>query len=427
MANFELKKKQALDLLYYEPYRIGHWVGFKDLTELHNTWLRGFLYEEDDQTLLAHRGSYKTTTLSLFLALAPIVLPRSNIIFFRKTDDDVTEVIRQAKKILRSGCVGELSRAIWGHEIQIITDTASSITTDLFDVPKGAEQILGIGIGTSITGKHADIVITDDIVNLTDRISRAEREKTKLRYMELQNICNRSGRFINTGTPWHKDDAISIMPNVTKYDCYHTGLINRAKLDGIRHSMSDSLFAANYELKHIADSDTLFHNPSFIYDETQLYGGTAHIDASYGGPDYTAYTIINPVTRTAFGKIWNKHVDKCLDEILLLHERFRAGTIRCEDNGDKGYLKKEIIGKGVPCVSYHEKTNKYIKISTYLLGVWNSLDWVAETDPEYMNMILDYNEHAEHDDAPDSAASLCRTLFYPKSHKAQVKTFKGGI
>lgn len=56
-----------------------------------------------------------------------------------------------------------------------------------------------MGIYASLTGKHADIVITDDIVNIKDRVSRAEREKTKLQYQELQNVKNRGGRFINTG------------------------------------------------------------------------------------------------------------------------------------------------------------------------------------------------------------------------------------
>lgn len=53
-------KQAVLDLLWNEPYKIGHWVGFKDLTTLHNEWLRSFLYADEDQTLLAHRGSYKT-------------------------------------------------------------------------------------------------------------------------------------------------------------------------------------------------------------------------------------------------------------------------------------------------------------------------------------------------------------------------------
>ena len=73
----------------------------------------------------------------------------------------------------------------------------------------GSYQLLGIGLRASITGKHAYYVITDDICNLTDRISRAERERTKLQYDELQNIRNRGGRIINLGTPWHKEDVFT--------------------------------------------------------------------------------------------------------------------------------------------------------------------------------------------------------------------------
>ena len=49
--------------------------------------------------------------------------------------------------------------------------------------------------------------------------------------------------------------------------------------------------------------------------------------------------------------------------------------------------------------------NKYVKITTHLYKHWKSIYWF-DTDPEYLNQILDYTEDAEHDDAPDSAASL---------------------
>ena len=238
-------KKRILDLLYDEPYLIGHWVGFKDLTTLHNEWLRSFLYSKDDQTLLAHRGSYKTTDLSLFLALHTVISPMENVMFFRKTDDDVTEVIQQSQKILRSGALRDIVRILYERDLVFERETASEIDTNLNTSTKGVPQVVGLGIGTSITGKHADIVVTDDIVNVKDRVSRAEREKTKTQYMELQNVKNRGGRFINTGTPWHKDDAISLMPNIKRYDCYSTGLIDRETLERLRNSMTDSLFAAN--------------------------------------------------------------------------------------------------------------------------------------------------------------------------------------
>ena len=407
------RKQAVLDLLWNEPYKIGHWVGFEDLTTLHNEWLRSFLYADGDQTLLAHRGSYKTTDLSLFLAIHIVIQPNENVMFFRKTDDDVTEVVTQAKKILQSGVMQRIVSDLYGTDLQLLKSNNSEIHTNLCTSTKGVSQVVGLGIGTSITGKHADIVVTDDIVNLKDRISRTERERTKIQYMELQNICNRGGRFINTGTPWHKEDAISIMPNVKRYDCYSTGLISREKLEQLRQGMSDSLFAANYELKHIADKDAMFKSPQFTKEKELIYGGMAHIDAAYDGADGTAFTILNKLKDgriIGFGKRWDKHVDDCLSEIGIYHRSLRAGSISCEKNADKGYLAKELRGLGYHVDPYSESMNKFVKISTYLRSNWKNIAWLEDTDPEYINEILDYSEFAEHDDSPDSAASILRKM-----------------
>lgn len=422
-----LSKEQIYNLLSENPVEIGHWMGFKDLTDLHNDWLKNFMYATDDQTLLSHRGSYKTTVLSLFLAIHTVTLPYETVMYFRKTDTDVTEVARQVQKMLSTGVFQQMSKALWGKPVQFTRYNGSEINTTLNSSTKGANQITGLGIGTSITGKHADIVITDDIVNLKDRVSRAERESTKLAFMELQNIKNRGGRFINTGTPWHKEDAISMMPNVRKYDCYSTGLISKEQLAGLRTSMSDSLFAANYELKHIADKDAMFKDPQYTSDESQIYGGRAHVDAAYGGEDYTAYTVIKEHpdgTYTAYGRLWQKHVDECLVEIVNIHAQMQAGSISCERNADKGYLAKELEELDFYVRTYHESMNKFLKISTYLRRAWNKIKWLDGTDPEYISMILDYTEHAEHDDAPDSAASLLREM---EKGTAHYQGFEGGI
>jgi len=52
--------------------------------------------------------------------------------------------------------------------------------------------------------------------------------------------------------------------------------------------------------------------------------------------------------------------------------------------------------------------NKFIKISSYLKRYWNDIVFLNTTDSDYLNEILDYMEDAEHDDAPDSLASLIR-------------------
>lgn len=421
-----MNREDIKRLLKEQPYKIGHFVGFKDLTGLHNDWLRSFLYTPESQTLLAHRGSYKTTCLSIFFALHLIERPRENVIFFRKTDTDVAEVISQTSKILKTAALQKAVNLLYGTDLIFEKDTANEINTNLNTSSKGASQLVGLGITTSITGKHADIVVTDDIVNIKDRISRAERERTKTQYMELQNIVNRGGRFINTGTPWHKEDAISIMPNVRKYDCYSTGLITRDKIEELRRSMSDSLFAANYEMKHIADADAMFKNPQFVKDEGLIHGGLAHIDAAYDGEDGTAYTAMKQLKDgriIGFGKRWRRHVDDCLPEIQALHRQLQIGSVSCEKNADKGYLAKELAGMGFRAEVYSESMNKYIKISTFLRKNWGNIFWLEDTDPEYINEILDYSEFADHDDSPDSAASLLRKM----ENRAYYNPVKGGI
>lgn len=379
--------------------------------ELHNEWIKTMLYATEDRTILGHRASYKTTCLSVSLALMMVIYPYKSIIFLRKTDDDVIEVVKQVSNILRTSVFQYISLELYGTDIKFKQDTSFKLDTNLNTSTKGSVQLLGIGINGSLTGKHADIVITDDIVNVKDRISKAEREKTKLVYQELQNVKNRGGRFINTGTPWHKEDCIAtLMPNVTKYDCYSTGLIDRETLEKIRQSMTPSLFSANYELKHIADADALFTNPKFTSDETLIYDGVSHIDASYGGEDGTAYTICKFVGDKFYmlGKRWNKHVDDCLSEILALQDKYKVGSISCERNADKGYLAKELRNQGMYVEDYSENMNKFIKISTYLRKYWSDIIWLEETDMDYMNEILDYTENAQHDDSPDSASCMIR-------------------
>lgn len=409
----KVTKYDYLDLIYDEPYKIGQWLGFDLLTELHNSWLQDMIFGEEDETLLAHRGSYKTTCLSVAFTLIMIIFPNKNIIFTRKTDDDVKEIIKQTGKMLKSNLIRHIVYKIYGVELKLIEESAFNITTNLVTASKGASQLLGAGIKTSLTGKHADLVFTDDIVNVKDRVSKAERDLIKIQYQELQNIKNRDGRIFNTGTPWHKEDTIAtLMPNKKVYDCYTTGLIPRDVLEGIRQSMTPSLFCANYEMKHIADGEALFTNPIFTSDISKIYNGVCHIDASYGGEDGTALTILKDYgdKLVMFGKRWNKHIDECLDEILLIINHYRGGSIYCENNGDKGYVAKEIRNKGHIAKEYHEDMNKYIKISTYLRKWWPNIEWLEDTEPNYINEILDYTENAEHDDSPDSAASIIRKM-----------------
>ena len=409
-----MTREEALQLLLRHPAQVGRWCGYPRLTdELHGEWIRQMLGGTDDATLLAHRGSYKTTCLSMALATLMCVSPLRSMMLLRKTDADAAELLRQVRKIIASDAMQYLTAAVYRSPVVMARGTADGLTCDCFAAPRGSAQLTGCGIGAALTGKHAELVFTDDIVTVADRVSEAERERTRQVYMELQNIRSPGGRIFNIGTPWHKDDAISLMPDVKRYDCYETQLLTERQIAALRESMTPSLFAANYELRHISGDGALFDGaPVFAEDSRMIRGGIAHIDAADGGDDFTALTCGKRVGDTIYlyGRLWRRHVDAVLEECIDACSRLTCSPVSCESNADKGYLAKMLRSRFVRVRQYHENMNKEMKIATHLRKWWKRIVFIPGTDAEYIAQIIDYTAHAAHADAPDSAACMCRLL-----------------
>lgn len=427
-----LTRDQAVQFLTKYPVKYANMLGFTKLGSLHNKWLREMICGREDETLQSSRGTYKTTAVSVALAEIMILLPNYRSMFMRKTDSDVKEVVKQVGKILLDPHTQYFVNCIWNTSLRLTVQSATELSTNLTTDIRGTSQLVGIGMGSSLTGKHFDFIFTDDIVNIQDRISRAERERTKIIYQELQNIKNRGGKIFNTGTVWHKDDAFSIMPKAKQYNCYHDEvrkIISEEELETIKESMTASLFAANYELRFVAEDDVIFTDPVTGADPALVEQGEMHIDAAYGGEDYTAMTIMRNAggKHYVLGKLWQKAVDAVEPQIVDLYSRFMCGKVYCEDNADKGYLAKDLKNKGLRAVSYHESENKYMKIVTHLKGEWKNVVFVDGTDDEYIDQICDFNENADHDDAPDSLASMIRKKKNKDTDSGGYKSVFGGV
>lgn len=412
-----MDRKTAINFMLNSPDRYARLLGFNKLTDIHRNWIMDMVKGKEDETLQAHRGSYKTTCVSIALSEIIILLPRLRTMFMRKTDNDVKEIIKQVQKILSDPHTQYIVQCIYGVSLKMNTQSVTEVSTNLSADVRGTSQLLGIGLGGSITGKHYDRIFTDDIVNVKDRTSRAERERTKLAYQELQNIKNKGGRIFNTGTPWHKDDAFSIMPEPQKYDCYATGILTKKELQERKDSMLPSLFSANYELKHIASEDVIFTSPQLGGDPVMIEHGIMHLDSAFYGSDFTAWGIMNRVGDKyyLYGRMRRKHVEDCYDLIKEDYDRFMVGKLYNENNADKGMVGKDLRKLGMKVVLYHEDTNKHMKITTYLKAIWKDVIFVEGTDQAYIDQICDYFEDAEHDDAPDDAASLAR-IWYKKGN-----------
>lgn len=269
-------------------------------------------------------------------------------------------------------------------------------------------------------------VTEDDIVNLKDRHSRAERDRIKTVYEELNNVKELDGgRIFNTGTPWHPDDAFEIMPTPERWDCYSTGIMSDEDIADRKARLTNSVFACNYELKHIASDDVLFTNPQTGASKELVKNGRSHVDAAFYGEDFTAFTICNIHDGKfyVYGRLWRKHVDDVMAEITALHQQFCCDKMFIELNADKGYVAKQFKANGLRVATYHESQNKYVKISTHLKFEWDDIVFVEGTDQKYIDQICDYNDEAEHDDAPDSLASLIRQMARKKNETEEQRLY----
>ncbi len=195
--------------------------------------------------------------------------------------------------------------------------------------------------------------------------------------------------------------------------------ISTEKLNAIRED-TPQIFFSQYQQEPNNNITSLFPSAKFTSDTRLLNGGICHIDKAFGGEDYTCLTIMKERGGKiyAYGKMWDKHIDDCIEEIKEARERFQAGTIHTETNDDKGYFKRN--NRDLLITTYHEKMNKHYKIMNFLYSNWKDIFWIEDTDTAYLKQIASYSETSKHDDSPDSAASLVRIL-RPLKIKTQVE------
>lgn len=180
--------------------------------------------------------------------------------------------------------------------------------------------------------------------------------------------------------------------------------------------------------KWAASEGALFTTyPQYTNDATLLYNGVAHIDAAYGGSDASALTCARRDGDTIymFGRLRNAHIDTLMGFYSSEARRLRCAPILMEKNADKGFVGKEMKRMGDIVRLYDEHQNKFMKIATFLRKWWGNIIWLEGTDKAYIEQIMAYTEQAEHDDAPDSAACMCR-YFDPRDNTKYVSPF-GGI
>lgn len=401
-----------------EPHRLGWYLGYDKLTPTHSEWIHYIFDSKGTVVLQAHRNAYKTTAMVVGAIRQLLFYPDTTMLIMRKSFTDAQKILQEIQQHYEREPLRALYQMIgvdepigdkWKGEVFTLS-TKKSVTKE--------GNVECLGIDSSLTGAHYDKILLDDIITIDDRISRTQREKTKIRLAEMVNIPKRPhGTISVTGTPWHPDDGYKTLPTPKVYSIYtlNPPILSNEEIDDIKSKMPASLFAANYELRHIADDDRYFDEPKFKWIENRIEGHVAVLDPAYKGTNFTALCILftDGIEYFARGWAWRKEVTDQADTIVKCLQEMGAKNLYIESNGDKGltykYFREHHPGR-IQYHEYYESENKHVRILNRIKPNWGKINFHPDTQGEWLNQILDYQEGQEPDDAPDSLAGALRRL-----------------
>jgi len=416
------KIKDWLHKIKNSPHTLGHLLGYKKVTPLHSQWIKENWDTKGSHGLMAFRGSFKTTAVVIIGIIRYLLFnPSARILIVRKTHAEACKIVKAVSRAFDKPEIQALFFLVHGIAPQKLTDKTDELLFNFSQNLAIEPNLTAKGIRDAITGAHFDVIIADDIIGLQDRVSRAERESVKENIRELAgNIIDPGALTIWLGTKWAKGDGWDVIEEFTEVKKYPESkfntFIDRAELAIKWKRLTPFLRAINYELELISDEGLLFRDPKYGHFDTDTWKTghrvVAHLDAAYDGDNSCALTIMSD--NHAVGWVFEGHVQEWYDFIIRKIKEWHCSDLYLEKNADKGFVAKALREKKIQCdvIDYSEHMNKVVKISTYLFASWSDIIWDEQTDPNYMNQILDWKPDSNrNDDAPDSAASLLREAF----------------
>lgn len=409
-----ISKEKILELLKY-PHKLGHFLGFRKLQPFHSEWIKKYWMNDSDYVLQAHRNSYKTTSVIIVGYIwYSIRYPDHTVLLIREESKNAENTVIAIANLLKNDKMKAVYDIIYGiKNFELVKDNRNSIVLPTKTKTTIEGSLDCIGMGGSLTGRHYRKIIADDIITVKDRVSKAKREETKYILMELENIKTVDGSLSVSGTPWHKKDGFSILPEADKFPIGSINIpeLNQDKINNIRNRTTTSLFAANYLLKHISDEDRIFPDAKFLkWDKTLACRGW--LDPAYSGKNTTSLTLMQFQNKKMVvkGWAWRQDVTELYEKIKLICNMNLCGTLFIESNADHGLSKKD-MEKIYPSVQdVWTKDNKHNKIISYAKKNWPEIYFSNDCQEDYLSQIIDYEEGQEPDDAPDGLASIIKQI-----------------
>ena len=178
-------------------------------TKMHGDWIKYIWNNNNEERVLwAHRASMKSTSITEVGAIYQLLKnPEERIFIVRKTFTEAAENIRSIQAMMMKPEVYELLRLSWfgpksKEKWDFTVSREGKLTVSAKKRITREGNLQGFGIDSQIVGYHNTSGICDDVVTLADRLSKADRERTKVMMRELRtNIIEKPYAWGFVGPP----------------------------------------------------------------------------------------------------------------------------------------------------------------------------------------------------------------------------------
>lgn len=169
-----------------------------------------FMRDETHQLLLYPRAHQKSYMIAYYVAWMIINNPAITILYASETAGLAEAQLSIIKKVLDS----PIARKYWPELLEADegkreTWRSNAIAVDHWQ--RSHEGIrdytcMAVGIGASITGFHADLIVLDDVVTINNALTKTERVKVSAWYSQASSVLNTDGLIRAIGTKYHPED-----------------------------------------------------------------------------------------------------------------------------------------------------------------------------------------------------------------------------
>ena len=203
------------------PHLIGHLLGKTKLQEMHSEWIRQVWESPVHNTLQAHRGAYKTTSITEVGCIWWLLFhPNDRIGLIRKPYTEAARTLKAISRYMKT----EVMQSLFGYAHGVIpvavTRQENSVTYNFKASITKEGNLDAFGTDSALTGSHYDKILCDDVVTLRDRISSAERRKTAEALHEiLANVIDPGKQVMVIGTPCSSEPQMkrTSVPLILRY------------------------------------------------------------------------------------------------------------------------------------------------------------------------------------------------------------------